>query len=224
MYWCHSGGSQFTVMSCCFFFQSYHWSFISKWYHTVLEDIISFRDGTVLNMVAVPWGLQKLSLEVKSMQWLLPLTSAILKHKWSICILGNIKCSSSSLSYSCWHYYDLWSVTNCKAASHKQHTEQFNKRPTLCIKDLTRWLIAIARGTFNPVIVSQSCCPVIYSCCSATVSVLEFLMPYSLSQSCSVMRTWLPVCVCAFVLYVSARGKTRDSTGRMRASEGDRDR
>lgn len=92
-----------------------------------------------------------------------------------------------------------------KPASHKQHAEEFNKRPTLCIKDLTRWQIAIAWGTLNPVIVFQSCCPVIYSCCSATVSVLEFLMPHSLSQSRSVMRTWLPECVCvrALVLYVS---------------------
>lgn len=106
----------------------------------------------------------------------------------------------------CWHYYDLWSVTNCKHASHKQHAEQFNKCPALWIKDLTRWQIAIAKGTLNPVIVSQSCCPVIYSCCSATASVLEILMSHSLSQSCSVIENDSPS-VIVLVLCVKERDR-----------------
>lgn len=43
-------------------------------------------------------------------------------------------------------------VLNCdllQLAGRKQRAEQFNKCPTLCIKDLTRWLIAMARGTFQ---------------------------------------------------------------------------
>lgn len=100
-------------------------------------------------------------------------------------------------------------------ASHKQHAEQFNKRPTLCIKDPTRWQIAIATGTLNPIIVFQSCCPVIYSCCSATVSVLEFfnaLFTESIMFSHENMtpRVWaLLYCMCQ-------REGARDRTGRTR--------
>lgn len=101
----------------------------------------------------------------------------------------------------------------------KQCAEQFNKYPTLCIKDLTRWLIAIARGTLNPVIVFQSCCPVIYSCCSASVSVLEYLMPYSPSQSCSVIRAWLPECDHSCTVCVRERKRGTGQTGRGKVRE-----
>lgn len=108
----------------------------------------------------------------------------------------------------------FWSVTNCHPSSHNQHAEHFNKRPTLCFKDLTRWQISTNRGTLNPVIVSQSCCPVIYSCCPATASV--FLMPCSLSQSYSVMRTWLPEGErsCTVCVRERVRGMGRQAEGK----------
>lgn len=130
---------------------------------------------------------------------------------WRSCIWSTVAC--------CWRYSDLWSATNRQPASRKQHAEQFNKRPTLCIKDLTRWQIAIARGTLNPVIVFQSCCPVIYSCCSAAVSVLEFLMPYSPSQSRSVMRTWLPECERSCTVCVRERERGTGQAGRGKVRE-----
>lgn len=43
--------------------------------------------------------------------------------------------------------------------------------PLLCIKDETRWQITVARGALNPPIVSQSCCPAIYSRRLASASV-----------------------------------------------------
>lgn len=137
-------------------------------------------------------------------------------------VKGRLSCCRLSCT-CCWHYYDLWSVTDVKPASHKQHAQQFNKRPTLCIKDLTRWQIAIARGTFNPVIVFQSCCPVIYSCSPATVSVLEFLMPYSLSQSMFSHENMTPQ-AWALLCCMCQREWVRDRTDRTRESEGDRDR
>lgn len=108
----------------------------------------------------------------------------------------------------------LWSVI-----CHKQHAEQLHKCPTLCIKDLTRWQIATAWGAFNPLIVFQSRCQVIYSCSLAAASAFGFLMPYSQSQSRSVMRTWLPPSVCARALYVS-EGESEWETGRTGRGKG----
>ena len=105
----------------------------------------------------------------------------------------------------CWHYCDLWSVTNCQPACHKQQAKQFNKCPTLCIKDLTRWQIAIARGTLNPFIVFQSCCPAIYSCCSAPVSVLAFFNALFTKSIMFSHENMTP----RVVLYVSEQGRER---------------
>lgn len=188
-----------------------------------MTDAILPRGGIlVINCVLVVTDHPVLSL-LQRQHILCLFNDSLLK-----CIMGKqtkkkrkkLKRNSGSSCTCCWNYYDLWSVANCESASHKQHTEQLNKCPALCITDLTRWQIAIAGGTLNPLIVSESCCPVICRCSPATLSVFEFLMSHSLSQSRSVMGRWLPERARADVLYVSERQGPERRRGKMGESKG----
>lgn len=67
----------------------------------------------------------------------------------------------------------LWAAISHKSPCRPRTTRRACRTsvPLLCIKDETRWQITVARGALNPPIVSQSCCPVIYSRRLASTSV-----------------------------------------------------
>lgn len=85
---------------------------------------------------------------VNTLNYILPsLVCGKNQHYTSVCPYTIKRTDAAYLRLSFWTWF--WSVICHKVTN--------NKRPTLRIKDLTRWQIAIARGFLNPVIVVQSC-------------------------------------------------------------------
>lgn len=176
--------------------QMYRWSHESKLLHCSRWDSCH---------QFVAWWLQRLSFHCcQSTHWI-PTCSCI--HSYQSCLLlmyqKDIICSLSCTC--CWHYSDLSQTCSSRRAlqqaSHfvyqrsdqmaDSHPQRHFESPSLYFKAVAQWSIAAARPQWVCV-----------------------LMPYSLSQSCSVMRTWLPewrlYCMCQRETGQTGRGKVRE--------------